>query len=398
MKACMVAYTFYEQDNRVRRYAEALARRGDSVDVVAIRKPGQARTEIIEGVRVFRIQQRTVSEKHKIVYLVKLVSFFFLSMFFLAKLQFSNGGYQLIHVHSVPDFEVFAAIVPKLMGAKVILDIHDIVPEFYVGKFKTSKTSFAFKFLVFVERMSAAFANHVIISNHIWQERIQARSVDKSKCSTFINYPDTQIFKRSGVTRNDGKFIFIYPGTLNYHQGLDIAVRAFSSISAEIPNAQFLIYGTGEQFEPLGALISELNLGDRVILKGSVPLNVIASVMELADLGVVPKRNSGFGNEAFSTKILEFMVMGVPVIVPNTAVDKLYFNDSVVKFFTANDQQSLAAAMLMLAKNSEARAELASSASEFVKQYTWDKNQHMYLNLVDSLIQTPDGLRRPQLT
>ncbi len=394
----MVAYTFYEQDNRVRRYAEALVRRGDSVDVVAIRKPGQARTEIIEGVRVFRIQQRTVSEKHKIVYLLKLMSFFVLSMLFLTKLQFSKGGYQLIHVHSVPDFEVFAAVIPKLMGAKVILDIHDIVPEFYVGKFKTSKSSFAFRFLVLVERLSTAFANHVIISNHIWQERLESRSVKKSKCSAFINYPDTQIFKRTGATRNDGKFVLIYPGTLNYHQGLDIAVRAFSTIAAEIPQAQFNIYGAGEQFDPLNALISELGLQDRVILKGSVPLNVIASVIEQADLGVVPKRNSGFGNEAFSTKILEFMVMGVPVIVPDTAVDKLYFNDAVVKFFTANDEKSLADAMLLMVKHPELRQELASTASEFVKQYTWDKNQHLYLNLVDSLIQTPDGLRRAQLT
>ena len=52
-------------------------------------------------------------------------------MAFLTQEQFRDG-YDLIHVHSVPDFEVFAAAYPKLTGTKIILDIHDIVPEFYV--------------------------------------------------------------------------------------------------------------------------------------------------------------------------------------------------------------------------------------------------------------------------
>ena len=47
----------------------------------------------------------------------------------------------MIHVHSVPDFLVFAALVPKLLGARIILDIHDILPEFYASKFGASKDS-----------------------------------------------------------------------------------------------------------------------------------------------------------------------------------------------------------------------------------------------------------------
>ena len=154
MKACMVAYTFYEQDNRVRRYAETLAKRGDRVDVVSLRMEGQSSEEIVGGVHVYRIQSRVVNEKGKFTYLGRLLLFFLRSFFFLAWKQ-SQEHYDLIHVHSVPDFEVFAALVPKLMGAKVILDIHDLVPEFYLSKFKASSDSLTFKLLVGVERMSA---------------------------------------------------------------------------------------------------------------------------------------------------------------------------------------------------------------------------------------------------
>ena len=64
--------------------------------------------------------------------------------------------------------------------------------------------------------------------------------------------------------------------------------------------------------------------------------------MAEADLGIVPKRNDSFGDEAFSTKILEFMASGVPVVVSSTRVDRHYFNDKVVRFFPSGDIGRLA--------------------------------------------------------
>src|SRR5579872_3072451 len=175
MKACMVAYTFYERDNRVRRYAETLARRGDSVDVVSLRSEEQsAEKQIINGVRVFRIQSRVKDEKNKFEYLSRLLLFLARSMYFLTRNQIVYC-YDLIHFHSVPYFEVFAAWYPKMVGSKIILDIHDIVPEFYASKFDKSRTSLTFKLLIAIERVSALFSDHVVIANHIWEKRLQER-------------------------------------------------------------------------------------------------------------------------------------------------------------------------------------------------------------------------------
>src|SRR6201997_5375461 len=98
MKACMLAYTFYDADNRVRRYAEALARRGDRVDAIALAREGQPAFEIIQGVRVFRIQKRKIDERGPFSYLFKLLLFFVRSAWFLA-IEHLREPYQLIHVH-----------------------------------------------------------------------------------------------------------------------------------------------------------------------------------------------------------------------------------------------------------------------------------------------------------
>ena len=132
----MLAYTFYESDNRVKRYAETLTKMGHQVDVISLRQKGQTSREVTKGVNVYRIQRRIVNEQRKIVYLLKILLFLIKSFIFLTAKHLLKP-YDLIHVHSVPDFEIFAALIPKLKGAKLILDMHDIVPEFYVDKFKT---------------------------------------------------------------------------------------------------------------------------------------------------------------------------------------------------------------------------------------------------------------------
>jgi hypothetical protein len=101
-----------------------------------------------------------------LVFLFRLLKFFFISSFLLTIKHIKNS-YHLIHIHSVPDFEVFAALVLKLTGAKVILDIHDIIPELYISKFEMDENSFQFKLLSLIERLSVAFSDHVIIANHI---------------------------------------------------------------------------------------------------------------------------------------------------------------------------------------------------------------------------------------
>jgi hypothetical protein len=66
LNACMLAYTFYENDGRVIRYAKALVERGATVDVIALGRPGQSREEEIDGVRVIRVQSREKNERSKL--------------------------------------------------------------------------------------------------------------------------------------------------------------------------------------------------------------------------------------------------------------------------------------------------------------------------------------------
>jgi len=386
LRVCMVAYTFYETDSRVMRYAEALTQRGDQVDAFVLRKPGTPRAETLGGVRVRRLQGRLFNEKSLLSYVWRILLFLTRALFQVS-IHDLRKKYDIVHIHSVPDFLVFSALLPRFRGTPVILDIRDILPEFYASKFGVSEKSISFRFLCMVERFCARFASHVIIANHTWQERLLSRSVNPGGSSVVLNVPDRSIFTPSDKNNNvTDRFLILYHGTLNWHQGLDLAIRAFAKVKDLAPEADFHIYGDGPSKPELLLLIEQLQLESRVLVHERIPLREMPSVIETAKLGIVPKRKDNFGNEAFSTKILEFMAMGVAVIVSDTKIDRYYFDDSVVRFFRGEDENDLAHSMLELIRHKEMRLALIERATEFVAQNDWAQKKHEYLNLVDGLL------------
>src|SRR5882724_9961408 len=88
LRICMLAYSFYEADARIKQYATALVERGDTVDVIALRQPGQPTRSVLSGVNVFRIQTRTINERGPLTYLFRIIRFLFLSAAFVARRHF----------------------------------------------------------------------------------------------------------------------------------------------------------------------------------------------------------------------------------------------------------------------------------------------------------------------
>ena len=387
-RICMISYSNYDTDNRVMRYAEALAGRGDQVDVLAVKgNRDQANTETIRGVRVFRIFKRPPkNQQSKIAYLQPILKFWAVSSVRLSW-RYLKHRYDLVHVHNLPDFLVFAAWLPKLTGAKVILDIHDIVPEFFASKFGAPGNSTMVSNLKRIERWSAGFSNHVIISNHLWLKPFTSRSAPEHKCSVFINHVNQDVFYRREPFRRRDRCIIMFPGGLQWHQGLDIAIRAMPAVLKRIPGAEFHIYGDGNMKDELVALARELGLTETVRFFDPRPVSEIAEVMSQADLGVVPKRADSFGNEAYSTKIMEFLSLGVPMVVSSTKIDRFYFNDSVVRFFESGNPAALAEAIVEVLQNDELRRRMIANALVYAEQNSWQRRKGDYLELVDALIE-----------
>lgn len=386
MRACMLAYTFYESDPRVRQYATALAERGDTVDVIALSQEGWPKREVMDGVNVFRIQHRPMNEQRILDYIYRVTRFLFHSAATLGRRHLAKP-YHLVHVHSIPDYLVFAALIPKLFGAAVILDIHDLLPEVYASKFGGRHDSIWVKSMAFAEKHSCVFADHVIVANDLWRERLVNRSTRAEKCTSIRNYPELGLFRSQTRESRDCKFMIIYPGSLNQHQGLGVAIRAFARVADKMPGAEFHIYGEGPDKPGLIQLTEALHLEDRVFFHGLVSATEVAYLMVNSDLLVEPKLvKSPFSNEAASTKILESMAAGVPVVASRTRIHAYYYNDSTVMFYDSDNEAQLAECIFSLWRGPQLREQLVKHATRYVEENNWEAKKGEYLRLVDNLV------------
>jgi glycosyltransferase involved in cell wall biosynthesis len=385
LRVCHVVYSFYDTDYRVRRYATALARRGDHVDVIALRRGGQSRDEVIDGCHVSRLQTRSKNERGPLVHLAKVLLFLMRAGTLIA-LRHARQRYDVVHVHNLPDFLVFAALVPRLTGARVILDIHDAFPELYATKFNTRSGSRFYKLLLGIERLCCRFADHVIVANHIWGERIVARSGIEGRSSVVLNCPELSLFRPHArrVAASGTRVRFVYPGSLSAHQGLETAIRAFAIAAPRIPGAEFHIYGEGPHRASLETLTTELGVDDRVRFNTPVPVQELPAVLADADFGVEPKSATGFSNEALSTKVLEFMACDVPVILSRTLAHSRYFPEDLVRFVPPNDSDALALAMIELSQTPPDSLRVGR-ARAFASTYAWEARVGEYHDIVDDL-------------
>lgn len=383
----MAAYTNYRRDPRVRREAEALVGAGYRVVFLASRQRGEPDRETIDGVEVIKapgLQNRRTS---MLVYMLDYALFLAAIM---AHLVPRARRYRLIHVNNMPDFLVFGAWLPRLLGTPVIHDVHDLMPELFAEKFG-ARRGWVMRLIRAQERWACRFASAVLTVEERLKDRLAERGVSRERIHVLMNLPDDRIFAprpELQVKAPGSRFVVVYHGTLARRLGLDIAMRAVAQARATIPNIELRIIGAGEERESLMTLRDELGLDAAVTFSdGFVPVQAIPSLIADADLGLCPLRISGGTDIMLPTKLLEYVTVGIPCVVPRTGTIGRYFDDAMVQFFEAENVEALAGAIVALYDDPQRRAALAREATmRFANTYSWSHHKSVYVGLVARLI------------
>jgi glycosyltransferase involved in cell wall biosynthesis len=180
---------------------------------------------------------------------------------------------------------------------------------------------------------------------------------------------------------------------------LDIAIRAWQIIIRQHPAAEFHIYGDGNMKEEWTALARQLGLENHVRFFEPLPIHQIADRVANADLGLVPKRADSFGNEAYSTKIMEFMSQGIPVVGSRTRIDAYYFNEAQIAFFESGNHQDMAAKILNVLADRDYAARLAAAGRAYVAEHNWASKRQDYFDIVDDVTSAapdPNAVNAPE--
>jgi len=387
----MIAYTNYEYDARVRREAETLARIGGfRVVILGLKADKRPRSFKLRGVEISEINQKKYTGSDKLRYIFSYLEFL-VRCFLRCTWLLMKGRVDIVHVHNMPDFMVFAASVPRVMGRKVILDIHDTMPETYLSKFR-NRQSLVFKLLDFEESVSTAMAHRVICVNHVQKEALARRMAEPEKMVISMNMPDPALFP--GTTKQvapvrvkNAVFRMIYHGTIAERLGVDLAVKAVAKLVASIPQLEFHIWGKfGDELIAIDKLRRNLNLADKVhIVKGGVPLEQLPLKLKQMDLGIIGNRRDAATELMLPVKMLEYISLGIPVVAPKLRTIEYYFTDEMVEFFEPENIDAMSEAILKLYRNKELREKKANNAKIFLDKYGWEKHRYNLINLYRNL-------------
>lgn len=383
----MVVYSYFPQDVRPRREAEALINAGYEVDMICLKLPDQNKFEETCGVNTYRVNlSKSRSSRRKYIF---LYASFFIRSFFLLNRLFIKNRYAVIHVHNMPDFLVFLSMIPKIFGAKVILDLHDPTPEMLMTKFAEERDSRLTKILKWQEKVSIRFAHKIITTNKSFLDKFISRGCPSDKINIVMNSPQESIFNNrsnSKVKSDKNKYVVMYHGIIIERYGFEELLNAVNLLKDKIPGLELRIYGTGEDLPIFIEMVQKLDLENIVNYFGQVSIEKIVEIIPECNVGIIPNRLTPFTKINLPTRIFEYLHLNKPVVVPRTQGIKDYFDESSIFYFNAGDAENLANVILDVYSNPTKTLDVVNKGNQIYQNYRWELQSKNLIKIYDELL------------
>jgi glycosyltransferase involved in cell wall biosynthesis len=389
-RAAVLLFSYYPADPRPKRAAEALRREGMEVELICLRRSREEPArETVDGAEVRRLplQRRRGGA---VVYVGQYAAFLLATLALLAARSLRRR-FALVHVHNMPDVLVFSALVPKALGAKVILDLHDPMPELLMTIFRLGPGSLAVRLLKRLERRSVAFADAVLTVNVACRELFASRGCPPDKIRVVMNAPDERVFTLrpppGAAARRRDRFALMYHGTIVERNGLDLAVRALAAVRTVVPEAELHVYGPATPFlDVVMAEVRRRRLEGAVRYLGGRSIEDIRVAIDGCDVGVIPSRDSVFAQLATPTRIFEYLSRGKPVIAPRVRGVTDYFAEEALFLFAPDDAADLARVVTRVWQHPEDADGVVRRGQDVYVRHRWTEERHRLLSCAAGLL------------
>jgi glycosyltransferase involved in cell wall biosynthesis len=390
MPAAMLTHSYYEEDARVRREAEALVEGGREVDVYALKRPGDSPLDELAGVRIHRLDVQRHQGAGLGTYLREYVSFLARAGWAVTR-RHRRRRYAVLQVHTLPDFLAVAGVPLRLAGVPLILDLHEAMPEFFQARFPRASNPIVHRLLLAQERMSIGLASAVLTVNDALGQRLVKLGVPADKVTVILNSPSLHLFDAARHPRRafaeDGVIRLVYAGALSPTYELDIALAAVARIAELRPDLTVHLdvygrdYGEGSLADDAG----RLGLLDRVTFHGRIPLEDVPAAIAAADIGLAPTRRNRFTDFSLSTKIFEYGAMGKPVIASGLPMIERTFPPGTVTTYEPGNVDDLARRIVEAGADPVDREARVARTTDRVRELAWNREAERYRAVVDRL-------------
>ncbi len=380
----IVSHSYFMRDTRPRRHAQAFVDAGWEVDVLCARDEGEPKRDHVAGVAVHRLPARR-RRGSKGRYAFEYTSFGAMALAAIGAMHLRHR-YDVVYVFGIPNIIVRSTLVPHLAGARIILDMRDPLPEFFQSRYGFADDHRAVRALLLEERLSCRYATHVLTVIDAMRD-LFLRSVAPEKITVVRNAPDPRLFSRSAElpARDPADRTILYAGTVADRYGVDLIVEAVARLKDAVPGIRARIVGDGDLVPRLREIARANGIVDRVSLDGPVPLDAMPGIISGSWLGAQPHRADPLMRYSFSTKLLEWGALGLPVICSATEAVVREFSDEEMMFIPPGDIDTLCERIFEAHRDPEGLARRIELGREAAGRFDWNVERERLLAAVSGV-------------
>ncbi|MCW2969870.1 MAG: glycosyl transferase group 1 [Solirubrobacterales bacterium] len=372
----------------VRKLAEALVRRGATVDVLT--RGNEQRSENglrgldeLGGLRVHRVREPTwPRDLDRFVAWVQQMNE---DMLAAGEALAQETSYDLIHGHDWLVAHAAAALSERL-EVPYVTTIHATEHGRHQGWVEDHPQSHIHS----VERWMAHRADAVIVCSYYMRGHVaDIFDIDERRVAVIPNGVDPSDLRPSGdlgAMRREfaapHEKLVLLVGRLVYEKGFQLALDALPGVIQRVGNVRFLVAGSGTHEAELRSQAKRLGLSEHGTFLGWIGDDVLHSLYRISDLCVVPSIYEPFGLVA-----LEAMASGCPCIVADTGGlrEVVPVGERVGLRFNGGDAEHLGVMIERLLVDDGLRDRLVTEASEHVLRFDWDDIAQRTCGIYDEL-------------
>jgi glycosyltransferase involved in cell wall biosynthesis len=382
-RVCIVRQKIYKAQRNLRRSAETLIKEGYEVDVICVGHKGERKQEKLKGVNVHRVFFMYHRES-VFWYLFDYTAFFILASLKLAWLSLKKR-YDVVEVHTMPDFLVFVTLFPRLLGSKVILYMFENTTQVFTASFRLSPGHILAKLMNWIAKISASYADSVIVSDGpLHKQAVEGYGIPGAKITLVLNVPDDSVFypDPAGPPEDNHHFRLVVVSTIVKRYGIQTLIKAVPLLLENIPDLKVHIIGEGEHRGDLERMARDLGVEEYINFTGFIPYESIPAYLTRAHVAVAPM----IDDVGAPNKIFEYIALGKAVVASALPGVEAVFDSNSVSYFQPADERDLANRILELYRSPEKRTALSQSAQALYRKYHWPIMKQEYLKVYQQLL------------
>jgi glycosyltransferase involved in cell wall biosynthesis len=285
--------------------------------------------------------------------------------------------FKVIHICNPPDLLFLVALPFKLLGVRVIYDVHDLWPEMFEAKFGGRRPFYWAVRLA--ERATYATADAVLATNDTVRSVAQRRGGKKPErvfmVRTAPKIPKTACPPDPGLKKGRPHLVG-YVGVMGSADGVHLLLEAADCLvhQRKRGDIQFLLMGTGPEYERLLKLRTALGLEEWVDMPGWCQGEALFRALQTIDLGVSCDPKNSYNDACTMNKVLEYMAFGKPQVLFDLVESRASAGDAAW-YVSPSSPEKLAEGIERLLDDPDLRSEMGRKARErFGKLVDWRRS------------------------